>query len=220
MLIWNNKTNCQDFSMPSLPLILASGSPQRKALLAEAGYEFQITAPHESAESGICSQCGPAELVLDLAVRKGADVIRQLRSLDHEQPALLIACDTVAECEGTILGKPRDEDHARQMLELLRGKRHRVFSGLCLWPWEDARQKTAPMTRLAITELEMDQLADAEIEDYLETGLWQGKAGAFGYQDRPGWLRIVSGSESNVIGLPMELLSQMLEQISIEPNKA
>jgi septum formation protein len=76
------------------------------------------------------------------------------------------------------------------------------------------------MTRLAITELEMDQLADAEIDDYLETGLWQGKAGAFGYQDRPGWLRIVSGSESNVVGLPMELLSQMLEQISIEPNKA
>lgn len=206
--------------MPSLPLILASGSPQRKALLAEAGYEFEIITPHESAESGICSQCGPAELVLDLAVRKGADVIRLLRSEDRVQPALLIACDTVAECEGTILGKPRDEDHARHMLELLRGKRHRVFSGLCLWPWEGSQQKTAPMTRLAITELEMDQLADAEIDDYLETGLWRGKAGAFGYQDRPGWLRIVSGSESNVIGLPMELLSQMLEQISIESNKA
>jgi septum formation protein len=206
--------------MPSHPLILASGSPQRKALLAEAGYEFEIIAPHESAELGICSQCGPAELVLDLAVRKGADVIRQLRSLDHRQPSVLIACDTVAECEGTILGKPRNEDHARQMLELLRGKRHRVFSGLCLWPWEGAQQKTAPMTRLATTELEMAQLADAEIDDYLETGLWRGKAGAFGYQDRPGWLWIVSGSESNVIGLPMELLGQMLEQISIESNKA
>jgi septum formation protein len=206
--------------MPSYPLILASGSPQRKALLAEAGYEFEIIAPLESAESGICSQCGPAELVLDLAVRKGANVIRQLRSEVRVQPALLIACDTVAECEGTILGKPRDEDHARQMLELLRGKRHRVFSGLCLWPWEDTQQKTAPMTRLATTELEMALLADAEIDDYLETGLWRGKAGAFGYQDRPGWLWIVSGSESNVIGLPMELLGQMLEQISIEPNKA
>jgi septum formation protein len=206
--------------MPSLPLILASGSPQRKALLADAGYEFEIIAPHESAESGICSQCGPAELVLDLSVRKGADVICQLRAEDRAQPALLVACDTVAECEGTILGKPHDEDHARQMLELLRGKRHRVFSGLCLWPWEGALQKTAPMTRLAITELEMDQLAEAEIDDYLDTGLWREKAGAFGFQDRPGWLRIVSGSETNVIGLPMELLSEMIEQISIESDKA
>jgi septum formation protein len=210
----------QDFNMPSLPLILASGSPQRKALLAEAGYEFETMVPHESAELGICSQCGPAELVFELAVRKGADVIRQLRAEGRQQPALLIACDTVAECEGTILGKPRDEDHARQMLELLRGKRHRVYSGLCLWPWDGVEQKTAPMTRLATTELEMDHLADAEIEDYLETGLWQGKAGAFGYQDRPGWLRIVLGSESNVIGLPMELLSEMMEQISIESDKA
>lgn len=206
--------------MLSLPLILASGSPQRKALLAEAGYEFEIMTPHESAESGICSQCGPAELVLDLAVRKGADVIRQLRTLDRKQPALLIACDTVAECEGTILGKPHDEDHARQMLGLLRGKRHRVYSGLCLWPWESSEQKTAPMTRLAITELEMHCLTNSEIDNYLDTGLWRGKAGAFGYQDRPGWLRIVSGSESNVIGLPMELLSHMLEQISIESNKS
>lgn len=206
--------------MPSPPLILASGSPQRKALLTEVGYEFEIIAPHESAESGVCSQCGPAELVLDLAVSKGADVIRQLRSVDRQQTALLVACDTVAECEGTILGKPRDENHARQMLELLRGKRHRVFSGLCLWPWQGNLRKTAPMTRLAVTELEMDLITDSEIDDYLDSDLWQGKAGAFGYQDRPGWLRIVSGSESNVIGLPMELLSEMMEQISIESDKA
>jgi septum formation protein len=112
MLIWNDKHIVRTFTMPSLPLILASGSPQRKALLAEAGYEFKIIAPHESAESGICSQCGPAELVLDLAVRKGADVIRQLRSADRESPALLVACDTVAECEGTILGKI----HSRKQL--------------------------------------------------------------------------------------------------------
>ncbi len=203
--------------MSQFSLILASSSPQRKNLLAEAGYQFEIWPPHESAESGICSQCGPAELVLDLAVRKAADVVTQLRAAGHsDQPALVIACDTVAECEGTILGKPRDEDHARAMLEQLRGKRHRVYSGLCLWPWEGMERKTAPRTRVALTELEMDQLTVAAIDEYLESGLWRGKAGAFGYQDRPGWLRIIKGSESNVIGLPMELLAEMLEQISIE----
>ena len=70
------------------------------------------------------------------------------------EPTLIIACDTVAECQGTILGKPRDEDHARAMLEQLRGTRHRVYSGLCLWLLY-GKTKTAPRTRIAITELEM-----------------------------------------------------------------
>lgn len=203
--------------MTKLPLILASSSPQRKSLLAAAGYDFEILPPDESAEAGICSQCGPAELVLDLATRKAADVVMQLRQLHRpERPTLILACDTVAECDGTILGKPRDEDHARNMLEHLRGKRHRVFSGVCLWLLKSRSEKTAPRTRLAITELMMDDLSDEEIDEYLATGLWRGKAGAFGFQDRPGWLSIVQGSESNVIGLPMELVQEMIEQISIE----
>lgn len=205
--------------MSYLTLILASGSPQRKALLESAGYQFVVIPPHESAESGICSQCGPAELVLDLAARKAADVVRQLRTSEEpSEPRLLVACDTVAECEGTILGKPRDEDHARSMLEHLRGKRHRVYSGLCLWLLSENVKKTAPQTRIAITELEMDRLSDEQIDEYLESGLWRDKAGGFGFQDRVNWLRIVAGSESNVIGLPMELLSEMMGQISIEPK--
>ncbi len=56
----------------------------------------------------------------------------------------------------------------------------------------------------------MDRLADADLEEYLASGLWRGKAGAFGYQDRVGWLHVVAGSEANVIGLPTELLAEML----------
>jgi septum formation protein len=202
--------------MSQLPIILASGSPQRKQLLSEAGYSFTVMPPHESAESGICSQCGPAELVLDLVVRKAIDVVSRLRADGGpSEPTLLIACDTVAECAGTILGKPSDEDHAQAMLERLRGKRHRVYSGLCLWLLT-GNSKTAPRTRIAVTELEMDDLLDAEIDEYIDSELWQGKAGAFGFQDRPDWLRIVTGSESNVIGLPMELLAEMLKETSIE----
>lgn len=204
--------------MSHLPIILASGSPQRHKLLSDAGYRVTVMPPHESAESGLCSQCGPAELVLDLAVRKAIDVVLRLRDANQPiQPSLLVACDTVAECGGMILGKPTGEDHARAMLEHLRGQRHRVYSGLCLWQL-DGPAKTAPRTRLAMTELEMDRLSDAEIDEYIDTGMWEGKAGAFGYQDRPGWLRIISGSESNVIGLPMELLAEMIEQSSIERN--
>jgi septum formation protein len=63
----------------------------------------------------------------------------------------------------------------------------------------------------------MDDIPDDQLDDYLATGLWQGKAGAFGIQDRPGWLHLTSGSQSNVIGLPMELVHEMLAQRGVEP---
>ena len=202
--------------MPSPSLILASGSPQRSKLLTDAGYEFEIVVPSESAECGICSTGGPAALVANLAQRKAADVVSQL-SKHNSEAKLLIACDTVAECRGSILGKPKDEDHARLMLEQLRGTTHRVYSGLCIWSFNSEAIKQ-PETQIAITELRMDEISDDQIDEYLASNLWRGKAGAFGYQDRNNWLHIIKGSESNVIGLPMELLEQMLNSIGYAPD--
>lgn len=186
-------------------LILASGSPQRRRLLAAAGYQFEIVVPDDSAECGICSSGGPASLVAELALRKATDVAHRLTDT-KAAPALILACDTVAECGGEVLGKPTDEEHARSMLERLRGKVHRVYSGLCVFPFPIG----PPKTRVAITELRMDNITNADLDDYLASDLWLGKAGAFGYQDRVGWLHILNGTESNVIGLPMELLKEMI----------
>lgn len=195
----------------SLPrLILGSGSPQRQRLLAEAGYAFKVVAPGASAECGICSTGGPATLVSDMALRKAADVVGQLAIREVSDPGLVIACDTVAECGGGVLGKPNDEEHARAMLRQLSGQVHRVYSGLCLWPYQVVAPVRPTETKIAVTELKMDELSDADLDEYLASGLWRGKAGAFGYQDRVGWLHILSGSESNVIGLPLELLADML----------
>ncbi len=189
---------------PDAKLILASGSPQRKALLTAAGYAFRVVAPGAAAECGVCSRESPGELVARLARQKAADVATQLatEAASHE---IIVACDTVAECLGKILGKPVNRTHAREMLQLLSGHEHRVYSGLCLWP----RDKREPQTRVARTTLRMEALDDQRIDEYLNSGLWEGKAGAFGYQDRVDWLSIVAGSESNVIGLPMELLAAM-----------
>ena len=200
----------------SIPrLILASGSPQRKQLMADAGHCFEVIVPDDSAEDcGICTTGGPANLVMDLALRKAADVANTMTKHNTE-PALIIACDTLAECDGAVLGKPSDEDHARDMLQRLRGKQHRVYSGLCLWPFNMAAKNPKPQTHLAVTELRMDPISDEDLEDYLASGLWRGKAGAFGYQDRAGWLHIESGSESNVIGLPMELLAEKLGEMAV-----
>jgi len=192
--------------MPSRRLILASGSPRRRQLLEEAGYEFDVIAPHEDVECGICSQNGPASLVTDLAFRKAA-AVRQQRPLPRA--TVLVAADTVAECDGFVLGKPRDEAHARAMLRQLRGRVHRVLTGVCVWPLDRAE----PLIRVAVTELKMDDLSDAAIDDYLATDEWRGKAGAFGYQDRLGWVHVTGGSESNVVGLPMEMLAEMLAEV-------
>lgn len=195
--------------MPRPKLILASGSPRRRQLLAEAGYDFTVVAPRDDVECGVCSENGPAGLVADLAFRKAKAVRQQLKECESAA-SILVAADTVAECDGFVLGKPRDEDHAREILQQLRGRAHRVLTGVCVWPFN----RDEPLIRVAVTALVMDSLTDAEIAEYLATGHWEGKAGAFGYQDRLGWVRIESGSASNVVGLPMEILAEMLAEVA------
>ena len=192
--------------MPPFPrkLVLASRSPRRRELLTEAGYKFNVIPPAESVECGVCSRESPAELVARLAYEKAADVARRVGR------GVVLGCDTVAECNGEILGKPGDMATDRRMLELLRGREHRVLSGLCLWDYPDAK----PDTRVAVTRLRMDALTDWQLDEYLESYQWEGKAGAFGYQDRLGWIHIIEGSESNVVGLPLELLAQMMETVA------
>jgi len=181
-------------------LILASRSPRRRELLSAAGYPFEVRWPSDAAECGSSGEEKPEELVARLARQKAADVAGQVAE------GLILGCDTVAECDGRILGKPSDRQHARQMLQTLSGREHRVLTGLCLWKVPDGE----PMVRVAVTTLRMDRLSDEQLDRYLAAGGWEGKAGAFGYQDRLGWVHVVEGSESNVVGLPMELLAEML----------
>ena len=122
---------------------------------------------------------------------------------------LIVACDTVSEVEGEVLGKPADREDARRMLAALSGKRHRVMTGTCVWK----RPTREPILVATESEVEMDPLSPAAIEAYLESGLWEGKAGACGYQDEAMPLRLRSGSESNVVGLPLETLREIFGRI-------
>lgn len=206
--------------MPAPRLILASGSPRRRQLLAEAGYAFDVLPPRDEVECGICSTGGPAALVTELAMSKALDVAAQLKDRGElsDSPTVMLACDTVAECGGEVLGKPADEAHARSMLERLRGSVHRVYSGVCVWQIAAQVVSAEPDVRLAVSELRMDSIDDDALDEYLASGLWRGKAGAFGYQDRVGWLHLTSGTESNVVGLPMELIVEMLARQGVAPR--
>jgi septum formation protein len=211
--------NEQAMNSEKLPrLVLASRSPRRRELLTEAGYDFEVVAPDEAAECTVGTPAAPAcgssvgretaeELVARLARQKAANVVQKVSR------GVVLGCDTVAQCDGQILGKPADEEHARRMLQMLSGREHRVLSGLCLWKAPDGQ----PVVRVAVTRLRMGRLSAKEIDDYLAGGLWEGKAGGFGYQDRLGWIQVVEGSETNVVGLPMELLAEMLRSLFTPP---
>ena len=181
-------------------LILASQSPRRRQLLSEAGFDFEVILPSDKAESGAPPDASASDLVIRYAKQKAGDVAHRI------DQGIIIGCDTVADCNGQVLGKPKDRNDAGRMLCTLRGREHFVRSGLCLW------HRPSDQIRLDIetTRLFMKEIDDMELEAYLDSDLWVGKAGGFGYQDQPGWLRIEEGSESNVVGLPMELLESML----------
>ncbi len=197
-------------TLPSAePLILASGSPRRAQLLQAAGYVFSVLPAGDEAECGICSRETAPQLVARYAFRKAADVVRRI-AIDSEQPrGLVVAADTVASCLGQILGKPSNREHAASMLKLLSGRTHDVYTGCCLW---SVRQNRC-LVDVVRSELTMQPLSDQMLNDYLDSMLWVGKAGAFGYQDGNDWLHVnPQHSESNVVGLPMERLAELLEQ--------
>lgn len=184
------------------PLILASGSPRRAQLLRAAGYEFTVQVAGEEAECGVCSRETAPQMVARYAYRKAADVAAR------NEAGLVLAADTVAACLGQILGKPRDQEHAEAILRTLSGRRHDVYTGICLW----SIQRQRCVVEVVRTELEMQPLSEAMLAEYLDSMLWEGKAGAFGYQDGNDWLTVLEGgSESNVVGLPMERLAELLE---------
>lgn len=186
-------------------LVLASQSPRRRELLTEWGYEFVVIPPASTAECGVCSRETPPELVARLAWQKAKDVAARVES------GIVIGCDTVAECHGQVLGKPINRKHAEQMLRRLRGRPHRVFSGLCLWE----RPSDHVLVEVDVTQLVMDRISDESLQAYLDSEAWQDKAGAFGYQDGLDWVHVVRGSESNVVGLPMELFENMLSRLEL-----
>ncbi len=186
--------------MLSQPLILASQSPRRRELLAAAGFDFSIMRPRDDANETPFAGESPQDFVQRLAEQKARSVA------DKVESGLILGCDTVAVFGEKVLGKPRDRADARSMLGLMRGNEHFVYSGVCLLDAEHG----GVMVRSDETLLKMEDISDNRIDTYLETELWQGKAGAFGFQDGLEWVHIVRGSASNVVGLPMELLHGML----------
>jgi septum formation protein len=189
-------------------IVLASRSPRRLALATEAGWDVTLAPPPEAAEASAPARGDRESLehyVQRLAVAKATAVTATGIS------GTILACDTLSEVDGDALGKAADEFEARQMLQRLSGRTHRVVTGVCLWR---RPQADTPSIASAESILAMGKLTPEFLDWYLASGLWRGKAGACGFQDERLPLRLVSGSPSNVVGLPLELIAAMLENRS------
>lgn len=198
-------------------IVLASRSPRRLALATAAGWDVTVAVPPEAAEAGAPAR-GDQESLEDyvqrLAVAKATAVIAS------GVFGTILACDTLSEVDGETLGKAADEREARQMLQRLSGRTHRVVTGICLWqtqPPTTGNTGKAPVTAWDESILAMGDLTPAFLDWYLASGLWEGKSGACGFQDERLPLRLISGSPSNVVGLPLELISKIWDELEQNP---
>ncbi|VAV86558.1 Septum formation protein Maf [hydrothermal vent metagenome] len=174
-----------------MKLLLASGSPRRLELLARIGVTPNLVAAVDLDETPLTNET-PRELAKRLCLAKGQAA--DLRGYD-----VALSADTVVGVGRRILGKPQDEAQARQFLELLSGRAHRVWTGIAL-----TLAGGEQVHRVVGTRLQFKQLSNAEINSYLAGGDWRGKAGGYGIQGMAEmFVRSLNGSYSNVMGLPL-----------------
>ncbi len=188
-------------------LILASGSPRRCELLARLGLFFEVVSKNID-ESVIAGET-PAELVQRLSQAKAQAV-----SQDH-QDATILAADTVVALDGKIMGKPHDHQEAFAFLSQLNNRTHEVFTGVCLI------NKGQINTQVICTKVSFGNFSDDILKAYIVTGEGDDKAGAYAIQGIGAFLiSSISGSPTNVIGLPMQEVTKMLIDAGFYPLNA
>ncbi|MGA7265138.1 MAG: Maf family protein [Stellaceae bacterium] len=193
--------------MTGPPLVLASASPRRLELLRQVGLMPDGMDPADIDETPRRGELPPAH-AMRLAQEKARAVIAR------HPGAYVLAADTVVACGRRILQKTEDEASARSSLEMLSGRRHRVHGGIAL-----VSPDGCLVTRRVDSQVAFKRLSEAEIGAYLRTGEWQGKAGGYAIQGRAAALiRWVSGSYSNVVGLPLFETAQLLAGRGYRPS--
>jgi len=190
-------------STPNPALILASASPRRKALLTQIGVSIDEVIPADINENPLKGEL-PKNHALRLAREKALKVYNSQTS--PKENTLILAADTVVGVGRRILPKAETIQQAEECLRLMSGRAHRVFTGVAVVNAQgDLRHKVVE------TRLKMKVLSEVELQDYLKSGEWDGKAGGYGIQGRAaGFIPFLSGSYSNVVGLPLFETRQLL----------
>jgi septum formation protein len=184
---------------PAPPLLLASTSPQRRAILEQLGLPFDVVAPRY--EERDVPGAGPVELVREHALGKARSVA------DEAGDRPVVGVDTIVHAAGQVYGKPGNAEEAVEMLEALAGSTHEVVSGLALLApaWEAVEHETTLVRFRALTA--------RDIASYVAAGEWEGRAGGYAIQGRGAALvERIEGDYLNVVGLPAALLVRLLAE--------
>ena len=184
-------------------IILASNSPRRKELMTGLGIKYSVKTLPDIDESYPETLVG-GEIPVYIAKGK-ADAYMHLIKPDQ----LIITADTIVWLDGKVLGKPQDEDEAREMLRCLSGKIHQVYTGVCL------TTKTFQRSFSSVSDVTFATLTDEEIDYYVDQYLPMDKAGAYGVQEWIGYIGVenITGSYFNVMGLPIQRLYRELKTL-------
>jgi len=186
-------------------LILASASPRRQELLRQLGLDFEVIP--SSIEERISPGTEPDMAAMKLAESKAVDVAHRV------EDGLVIGADTVVALDDCILGKPKDEEEAREMLERLSGRWHRVFTGIAVIN----KATLEKVTTCEESRVKFKDINAAEIENYIRTGEPMDKAGAYGIQGKGALLvEKIEGCYYNIVGLPLFKLSLVLSHFGVK----
>lgn len=197
-------------------IILASSSPRRRELMAQAGFAFEVLV--SEADETIETET-PGEMVEVLSERKAATVAEEIKRQGFaEESVLLVGADTMVAIDGKKLGKPKDEKGAEEMLEELSGRTHQVYTGVTLIRLRKAENGSILQESRTFsegTDVSFYPLTKEEIRSYIATGEPMDKAGAYGIQGKAAvFVKEIKGDYNNVVGLPIARLYQELKNWS------
>jgi septum formation protein len=186
-------------------VVLASASPRRRELLERAGLAFTIEV--SDVDEALDPRTPPEEAALELAERKARAVTARLR----ERDVLVLAADTIVAVAERQLAKAADEREAAGMLRALSGTRHRVITGVCAMRTQDL----ALARGFERTFVTMREISEREIAEYVASGEWKDKAGAYAIQESADRFvtQLEEGGFDNVVGLPVELSLRLLAEL-------
>lgn len=198
-----------DSATSTVSLVLASASPRRRALLASMGLDFTVhsTDTDESRNDGEA----PEDFVARLARDKAAQAVIDLKipSANLGTNAVL-AADTIVVQGDRVFGKPRDYEHATRIWSALSANKHQVMTAVCLLV------SGRPQVKLVITDVEFSRVTEEQMQRYWATGEPADKAGAYAIQGfASAWVKLINGSYSNVVGLPLREVNQLLSDIDL-----
>lgn len=195
-------------------VILASGSPRRKELLTKAGIEYTVQVSHEPE---VYTKTLPAEIVMELAAQK-AEHVAALQE-DCTQELIVVGADTVVAVDDRILGKPKDTEDAEAMIASIRGRKHQVYTGVCLirlTPDESGRffGETLKKVFYDVSHVYVKPMSDAEVRSYVACGESMDAAGAYKIQGEFGrFIEHIEGDYYNIMGLPAERTAHEIRKL-------